>query len=68
MLSAAQIGSTDVEAKAKTIYNKASGVLTFTNTRILWTQDGHPKPTVNIAHSKLASESEMKLSSFDVVG
>lgn len=49
------IESSDVEARAKTLYNKLPGVLTFTNTRILWTKDGHSKPTVNLAHSKLTS-------------
>lgn len=46
----------DVEARAKALYNKLPGVLTFANTRILWTKDGHSKPTVNIAHSKLTSD------------
>lgn len=52
---ASQVDSSDVEARAKTLYNKLPGVLTFTNTRILWTKDGHSKPTVNVAHSKLTS-------------
>lgn len=49
------IDNSDVEARAKTLYNKLPGVLVFTNTRILWTKDGHSKPTVNLAHSKLTS-------------
>lgn len=51
----ASIDASDVEARAKTLYNKLPGILTFTNTRILWTKDGHSKPTVNVAHSKLSS-------------
>lgn len=53
--ASSQVDSSDVEARAKTLYNKLPGVLTFTNTRILWTKDGHSKPTVNVAHSKLTS-------------
>jgi len=49
------VDSSDVEARAKALYSGLPGVLTFTNTRILWTKDGHSKPTVNIAHSKLTS-------------
>lgn len=54
----AHIENSNVEAKAKAIYKKLPGVLVLTNTRILWTEDGHTKPTVNIAHSKLGGEAQ----------
>jgi TFIIH p62 subunit, N-terminal domain len=49
-------GSSHVEARAKTMYNKNPGVLTFTNTRIQWIRDGENRPTVNVAHSKITSK------------
>lgn len=57
MLNATALsGSSNVEARAKTLYNKAPGVLTFTNTRVQWTRDGETRPTVNVAHSKVSSK------------
>ncbi|KAF8342155.1 uncharacterized protein EI90DRAFT_3032292 [Cantharellus anzutake] len=56
MLNVAAVsGSSNVEARAKTVYNKKAGILTFTNTRVVWVPDGQSKPTLNIAHSKISN-------------